>query len=52
VALVLFVLLLALVLGGLGFALHALWWLALIVLVFWGVGFLARAGEESRWYRW
>jgi hypothetical protein len=51
-AVLLFVLVLALVLGALGFVLHALWWLALITVVVWGVGFLVRAGEESRWYRW
>lgn len=51
-AIVLFVLLLVLVLGGLGFVMHALWWLALITLVLWGLGFAIRAGEDSRWYRW
>jgi hypothetical protein len=51
-ALVLFVLLLVLALGALGFVLHALWWLALIALVVWGTGFVMRLGEESRWYRW
>ena len=30
---ILLVLLLALILGGLGFAIHVLWWIALIVLV-------------------
>ena len=48
-------LLLALLLGGLGFAIHILWWIALIVLVVWVLGFLLRAGEggsRSRWYRW
>ncbi len=52
---ILLVLLLALVLGGLGFAIHILWWIALIVLVIWLVGFLVRVGEggsRSRWYRW
>jgi len=41
-------------LGGLGFALHVLWWLALAALVIWLLGFLIRVGEESsrRWYRW
>ena len=43
---------LALVLGGLGFAIHALWWVALIVLAVWLVGFLLRSGSGSRWYRW
>jgi hypothetical protein len=52
----LLVLLLALVLGGLGFAAHILWWIALIVLVVWLIGFVARgtssAGSRGRWYRW
>jgi hypothetical protein len=53
-ALILIVLLLALLLGGLGFAVHILWWIALIVLVVWLLGFLIRVGEggRSRWYRW
>ena len=54
-ALILLVLLLALLLGGLGFAVHILWWIALIVLVVWILGFLVRVGEggsRSRWYRW
>jgi hypothetical protein len=54
-ALILLVLLLALILGGLGFAIHILWWIALIVLVVWLLGFLLRVGEggsRSRWYRW
>ena len=49
------VLLLALILGGLGFAIHILWWIALIVLVIWLIGFVVRMGEggsRSRWYRW
>jgi hypothetical protein len=54
---ILAVLLLALILGGLGFALHVLWWVALVVLVIWLVGFLFRAAEGAgtrrrRWYRW
>jgi len=49
---VLLVLLLALVLGGLGFAVHVLWWIALIVLAIWFVGFFIRSAEGSRWYRW
>jgi hypothetical protein len=54
-ALILIVLLLALLLGGLGFAVHILWWIALIVLVVWVLGFLLRVGaggSRSRWYRW
>lgn len=52
---ILLVLLLALVLGGLGFAIHVLWWIALAVLVLWLLGFALRAGEgasRGRWYRW
>lgn len=49
---VLLVLLLALVLGGLGFAVHVLWWIALAVLVLWLLGFLVRGAEGARWYRW
>jgi hypothetical protein len=54
--LVVVVLLLALLLGGLGFAVHILWWLALIVLALWLLGFVFRtaetAGSRRRWYRW
>jgi hypothetical protein len=46
------VLLLALILGGIGFAVHALWWIALVLLVVWIVGFFARGAEGARWYRW
>jgi hypothetical protein len=54
---ILVVLLIALILGGLGFALHLLWWIALAVLVLWLLGFLFRSAESSgarrrRWYRW
>lgn len=54
---VLLVLLLAVVLGGLGFAVHLLWVIAAIVFVFWLVGFALARGEMSgggrrRWYRW
>ena len=48
---ILIVLALALVLGGLGFAIHALWWIAVICFVFWLAGFAFRSGE-GRWYRW
>ena len=55
-AILLLVLLLALILGGLGFAVHVLWWIALIVLVVWLVGFVFRGtsstGTRGRWYRW
>lgn len=47
------VLLLALILGGAGFALHALWIIAGIVLVVWLLGFVVRTAEGGgRWYRW
>ena len=54
---ILAVLLLALILGGLGFAVHVLWWIALAILVIWLLGFLFRAVETGgasrrRWYRW
>lgn len=51
-ALILLVLLLAILFGGLGFALHALWWIAAIILIVWLIGFVFRAGSGRRWYRW
>lgn len=52
----LLVLLLALVLFGAGFALKALWWIAIIVLIVWLFGFVFRStgagGARGRWYRW
>ena len=45
--LVLLVLLIALLLGGLGFAAHFLWVFAVIVAIFWLAGF---AFGEGRWY--
>ncbi|HEY3735758.1 MAG TPA: DUF5670 family protein [Streptosporangiaceae bacterium] len=56
--LILAVLLIAIILGGLGFAIHVLWWIALVVLVLWLLGFFFRTAEgiggrrRSRWYRW
>lgn len=50
---ILLVLLLALLLGGLGFAVHVLWWIALAVLIVWLLGFLIRSAEGGgRWYYW
>lgn len=52
---ILLVLLLAVLLFGLGFAVKVLWWLALIVIVAWLLGFLVRrptGGRRARWYRW
>jgi hypothetical protein len=46
-----------LILFGVGFTLHILWWIAIVALVLWLLGFVFRAGEgvggaRSRWYRW
>jgi hypothetical protein len=41
-ALVIILLLLALLLGGLGFALHVLWWIAIVVFVLFLVSLLVR----------
>lgn len=54
---ILLVLLLAIVLGGVGFMVHALWIAAGIVLVLWLLGFVVRTAEgagggRARWYRW
>ncbi|MGH9169366.1 MAG: hydrophobic protein [Acidimicrobiales bacterium] len=53
---ILLVLLLALLLGGFGFALHFLWIIAFVVLVIWLVGFAmggrGRASGSRGWYRW
>lgn len=51
-ALILLVLILAVLFGGLGFAVHALWWLAAIVLIAWLAGFAIRVGGGRRWYWW
>lgn len=52
-ALLLF-LLLVFVLFGSGFALHALWWVAVIAAIVWIVGFFTgpRPPTGGRWYRW
>ncbi|HMK64013.1 MAG TPA: hypothetical protein VK386_10365 [Acidimicrobiales bacterium] len=53
--LVLFVLLLALILGGVGFAVHALWIAAVVLFLFWLIGFGFGRGESAgrrRWYYW
>jgi hypothetical protein len=47
VGIILLVLLLALILGGLGFAVHILWWIALVVIVIWLIGFVVRMGEGT-----
>ncbi|WOX20389.1 hydrophobic protein [Streptomyces solicathayae] len=48
----LLVLLLILVLFGTGFAVEALWYIAIAVLVLWVLGFFFRSGSSARWYRW
>jgi hypothetical protein len=45
-------LLLAIVLGGLGFAVHVIWFAAVVIFLAWLLGFAFRMGEGSRWYRW
>jgi hypothetical protein len=45
--LILVVLLLALVFAGLGFAMHVLWIIAVILFVFWLVGFALGKGRKS-----
>jgi hypothetical protein len=53
---ILLVLLIALILGGVGFALHWLWIAAALVFIFWLIGFGFGRGESSGmrrgWYRW
>ena len=52
---ILLVLLIALLLGGLGFVIHLLWIVAAVVLVAWIAGFALAHGEgagRGRWYRW
>ncbi len=57
-AVILVALLIVLLLVGLGFAIHVLWWLALVALVVFLLGFLIRVGEtvarprRRRWYYW
>ena len=54
--LIIAVLLLALILFGVGFAVHVLWWIALIVLALCLLGFLfwtaEGGGSRRRWDRW
>jgi len=55
VGIILLVLLLALIFGGLGFAVHWLWIIAVVLLIFGLVGFgLGRGQSEGArgWYRW
>ncbi len=47
----LLVALLALILFGVGFSIHLLWWIAIVVAVLWLIGFVVHPGG-GRWYRW
>lgn len=49
--LIIAVLILAILLGLGGLVVHVLWYLAVIVLIVWLLGFLVRVGT-GRWYRW
>ena len=55
---VLIALIVIVVLALLGFGLHFLWWIALIALFIWLLGFVLRMGSgggrsrRRRWYRW
>ena len=49
-ALIAFLLLTALLFGG-GFAVHLLWLIALVALIFWLIG-LAFRPRGGRWYYW
>ena len=50
-AAILLALLVIALLFGLGFAVSVLWYVAIIALVLWIIGFLV-SGAESRWYHW
>jgi hypothetical protein len=57
-AVVLIALLIILLLGAFGFAMHVLWWIAIAALLFWLLGFVLRGTEtiarprRRRWYNW
>ncbi len=48
----LIVLLLAALLFGIGFAVHLLWIVAVIVLAVWLIGFVVGRRHKTRWYAW
>lgn len=51
--LLLLVLLLAILFAGFGIAIHLLWIVAAVILVFWLAGFAFRSGSGGgRWYYW
>jgi hypothetical protein len=46
-------LLLLLLFGAGGMVMHALWYVLVIALILWAVGFLMRSADGGgRWYRW
>lgn len=55
VALIVLLVLIA-ILGGIGFAVHVLWWVLLAAVVLWLLGFLIGGVDSGigrrRWYRW
>jgi hypothetical protein len=51
VALLLFLILVAILFGA-GIAVHMLWWIAIIALALWVLGFLVRPSGGRRWYYW
>jgi hypothetical protein len=53
VAVIVLLLLLAL-LGGLGFAAHVLWFVLIVAVALWLIGFLVGGVDSGRrrWYRW
>jgi Family of unknown function (DUF5670) len=52
--LILLVLLIVLFVGGIGFALHFLWFVAAVFFVLWLIGFAfgRKSGGRHRFYRW
>jgi hypothetical protein len=55
IMLIIFLLLLVLLFGAVGFAVHLLWILAVIFLIFWVAGVALGRGESTgrhRFYRW
>ena len=53
--LLLLALLIILIVAGVGFAIHVLWWVAIAALILWLIGFFVGGvgGGERRWYgRW
>ncbi|MEV7777088.1 hydrophobic protein [Kitasatospora sp. NPDC088351] len=49
-------LLVIVLIAGIGFSIHLLWWVALAGLVVWFLGFFVHGasgrGGNARWYRW